>query len=51
MKSSALMSVKDIKSDQTFNCDPAEAYTIYKTHIVNNIMNEIQTIDITEIAD
>ena len=51
MQGSALMSVKDIKKDESFNCSPEEAYVIYKTHICDNLINEMQNMNITEIAD
>lgn len=51
MQSSALMSVKDIKKDESFQCSPEEAYAIYKTYIADNLMNEMQNMNITEIAD
>jgi ubiquinone/menaquinone biosynthesis C-methylase UbiE len=51
MEGSALMSVKDIKNDQSFTCSPEEAYSIYKTHIFDNIKAELEDINPNEIVD
>ena len=51
MEGSALMSVMDITGDPCFQCSPEEAYTIYKSYIVDNIKQEFENINIRYIVD
>ena len=51
MQLSALLSVQDITGDPSFQCTPSEAYTIYKSHIVDNIQNALEGIEVRDMAD
>tara|TARA_B110000977_G_scaffold191571_1_gene263898 strand:+ start:16895 stop:17767 length:873 start_codon:yes stop_codon:yes gene_type:complete len=51
MEESALKSVEDITGDPAFQCNPSEAYAIYKTHIVDNIKAAIGDHIVHDIAD
>lgn len=51
VEGNALMSVKDITNNPSFQCTPSEAYVIYKAHIVDNIKSVLSDIDVRDIAD